>query len=135
MGSGCCYQVVGVKVNGGKKKSDFETSQLSLVLGQELLKRFLSLSEHRMYFACERQTWSLLSSCPGAGAAGQWLGSDVVLGQKKGTDSAGGGPAGGVSSRAALKQGLSLAWSWAQEERSWCCLPQLTHPALECHTH
>lgn len=60
---------VGVKVNGRKKKSDIETSQLSLVLGQELLKRSLSLSEHGMHFACERQTGSLLSSCPGAGAA------------------------------------------------------------------
>lgn len=38
-------------------------------LRQELLKRSLSLSEYGMHFACERQTWSLLSSCPGAGAA------------------------------------------------------------------
>lgn len=68
MSSGCCNQLVGVKVNRGKKKSDFETSQLSLVLGQELLERSLSLSEHGMHFACERQTCSLLSSCPGAGA-------------------------------------------------------------------
>lgn len=69
VGSGCRNEVVGVKVNGGMKKSHFETSQVSLVLGQELLKKSLSLSEHRMHFACEGQTWSLLSSCPGAGAA------------------------------------------------------------------
>lgn len=46
-----CNQVVGVKVNGRKKKSGFETLQLILVLGQELLKRSLSLSEHRMHFS------------------------------------------------------------------------------------
>lgn len=140
MGSGCCSRVAGVKVNGRRKKSDFETSQLSLFLGQELLKK-LSLSEHRMHFAWERQTWSLLSSCPGAelqSCGRQWLGSEQSLARKRGTGSAGGGPAGGVSSRAVpkqpWKQGLSLAWGWAQEERSWCCLPQLTHPPLECHT-
>lgn len=69
----------------------------------------------------------------GSGRALMWS-----LARKRGAGSAGGGPAGAVSCthtaavpKQPWKQGLSLAWSWAQQERSWCCLPQLTRTPLE----